>query len=349
MKKISYIIWLIAILAICNGCRHHQIVDDTPKDLTEVDFVKIDQIAALNAMQQNSVMVLNRKDLNYAIKYFQHFLEVVSLANVNAVTIKIDDLDELDVKNKKNEKFLEFVNLLSYYKINVIYEFDLDKLLIDFPASMTLEEEKDYSEELKEELLLLIEFLDSFDDKSKIASLAFSLKLPTIKELEKQDKANSLISRLGNNEYGFDRDNQKAYNEALRKIKFARKFFGLEQLIWRVKLDEITKGLADKLVARKNLDFEILTAVDMVIFQINYSNLNSPRYKSIFENGNISKSVILSLDIDKNLKWQPFLDNISAAIKSNVQTTSYGGMMLDNYGEFYQLWRGNESKQEGVK
>ena len=83
--------------------------------------------------------------------------------------------------------------------------------------------------------------------------------------------------------------------------------------------------------------------------QINYSNLNSPRYKSIFENGNISKSVILSLDIDKNLKWQPFLDNISAAIKSNVQTTSYGGMMLDNYGEFYQLWRGNESKQEGVK
>lgn len=342
MKKIIYAVLTIAILIICNGCRHQQILDDTPKDLTETDFARIDKVATLNTMQQNSIMVLNRADLDYAIKYFQHFLEVMSLANVNAVSIKINDLKQLDINNSKNEKFIEFVNLLSYYKINVIYEFDLEKLLIDFPKTMSTEEEKEYSEELREDLIILTEFLDSFDDKSKIASLCFTLNLPTIKDLEKRDKQNSLLSRLGNNEYGFEQENQNAYDEAMRKLFFARKFFGLEQLIWKVNLNEITKGLADKLLTRKNLDFEILTAVDMVIYQVDYKNLKSQQSKNIFAVGNISKSVILALDIDKNLPWQDFLNNISDSINSSVKTTSYGGMMLDNYGEFYQIWRNNE-------
>ncbi len=339
MKKIICNLLIGFLMLLCiGGCRHQALIDDTPKSLTESDFVKIDEFASLNAMQQNSIMELTTDDLNYAIKYFQHFSEVASLANINAILIKIDNIDNLDIHSAKNQKFMEFINLLSYYKINVIYEFDLDKLLFDFNYDMDEEEELEYTENLKDDLHILLEFLDSFDDKSKIATLSFKLKLPTIANLQQKSKSNSLLSRAGNNEYGFEKDNNIAYNQALAKLKFARKFFGLEQLIWRIDLPQITLGLADKIMNRKNLDFEILTAVDMVIFQMNFSDL-AKRCEAIAAIGNISKSIIIGVTLTPNQKWANFITPLQKSVKNSIEKTAFSGILLNSYGEFYRSWR----------
>ena len=338
MKKIIYSIFLIFSVIIFNGCKHQVAIDDTPKDLTESDFAKIDKVALLNSKQQNSIMKLSEADMNYAIKYFPHFVEVMSLANANAVSVKIDSLEKIDVNSAKNKSFMEFVNLLSYYKINVIYEFDLEMILKDFKLNMNHEEEQEYLEELKEELFILTEFLDSFDDKSKIATLCFNINLPTISGLQKNIQKNNLLSIVGNNAYGFEKDNEFAYKSALEKLKFARKFFGLEQLIWKIDLDEVTLGLAEKLLDRKRLDFEILTAVDMVIYSIDFAQAESYRERML-KNGNISKSVVVEWKLKQDYKWDNFIKDWTDFTGKSTDFTAFGGIMLDTYGRFYQIWR----------
>ena len=74
MKKIICNLLIGFLMLLCIGsCRHQALIDDTPKSLTESDFVKIDEFASLNAMQQNSIMELTTDDVNYAIKYFSTF------------------------------------------------------------------------------------------------------------------------------------------------------------------------------------------------------------------------------------------------------------------------------------
>jgi hypothetical protein len=285
-------------------------------------------------------MVLSGADLAYAMKYFQHFSEVLALSQVNAVLIKIDNLEQLDVHSADNKNFIEFVNLLSYYKINVIYEFDLDKLLIDFKGNMTQEDELEYTEYLKEELAIMLEFFNSFDDKSKIATLCFTMKLPTVQDLQAKSQKGGFLSRAGNNSYGFEKDNQQAFEQALIKLSFARKFFGLEQLIWKVDLTEITLGLADKLLNRKKLDFEILPIVDMMIFQIDFAEYKS-RAPQISGAGKISKSIMLEVNLNEKITWDDFINDTDSVINESLKNESFGGVIFNNYGTFYKIWRIN--------
>ncbi len=338
MKKIVYSFVFAVFVMMLSGCVHEAIIDDTPKELTDVDFIRIDKLASLHAQEQNSVMELSGADLAYAMKYFQHFSEVLALAQVNAVLIKVDNLEQLNIHSAENKNFIEFVNLLSYYKINVIYEFDLDKLLVDFKENMTKEEELEYSEYLKEELAEMLEFFNSFDDKSKIATLCFTMKLPTVQDLQIKSKKGGFLDRAGNNSYGFEKDNQQAFDKALIKLNFARKFFGLEQLIWKVDLTEITLGLADKLLNRKKLDFEILPIVDMMIFQIDFAEYKS-RAPQISGVGKISKSVMIEVNLPEKIVWDNFINDAGSVINESLKNESFGGMIFNNYGIFYKIWR----------
>ena len=101
--------------------------------------------------------------------------------------------------------------------------------------------------------------------------------------------------------------------------------------------EELLK-LAEKLLDRKRLDFEILTAVDMVIYSIDFAQAESYRERML-KNGNISKSVVVEWKLKQDYKWDNFIKDWTDFTGKSTDFTAFGGIMLDTYGKFYQIWR----------
>lgn len=340
-KKIFNLLMVLVLGCFCASCAKLVPPNNMPKPLTQTDLTRMAEVSDVFGKCQYALVSITPSDMSYAIRYFDHFVEVLQLAKIKNIVIKIDDLGVLDIDDSDNEKFLNFVNLLHYKGVNVIFRMRGELILGNVTANLTQDEENKLIEDAHDEIELVKNFLESFDDKSRIASLMFELDMPNILAESNQVKKNSLLSLYRQNGYGLDKDNELAYQLAIKKLQILKRIFELEQLIWTLDGQTLPKNLLSKIFDRR-LSFEVLNVVDLVAvesapknFVINSQNLSMAT--------KVEKAVIIgdNLTAGKAQSWSAFSSAIVEIGKKSQNNVGFGGLWIINYSSFYHLWRNN--------